>query len=94
MAKLNGTARGTRKSLIYSSTLHVIVTQGAPLKEGFHNEYNIETMTYQKWLSPKYFTILCHSPTAQLYVLDIASDRLLLKTATGTGSLSVLLHDV
>ena len=23
------------------------------LKEGFHNKYNIENMTYQKWLSPK-----------------------------------------
>ena len=53
MAKLNGTARGTKKSLIYSSTLHAIVTQGAPLKEGFHNRYNIENITYQKWLSPK-----------------------------------------
>ena len=53
MAKLNGAARETTKSLIYSSTLHVNVTQGAPLKEGFHNKYNIENMTYQKWLSPK-----------------------------------------
>ena len=94
MAKLNGTARRTTKSWIYSSTLHVIVSQGAPLKEGFHKKYNIENMTYQKWLSPKWFTISCNSPTAQLYVLDIASYRLLLKTVTGTGSLSVLLHDV
>ena len=94
MAKRNGTARGTTKSLIHSSTFHVIVTQGAPLKEGFHNKYNIENLNYQKWLSPKWFTILCNSQTAQLYVLDIASDRLLLKTVTGTWSLSVLLHDV
>ena len=50
MAKLNGTARGTTNSLIYSSALHVIVTQGALLKEGFHNKYNIENMTYHKWL--------------------------------------------
>ena len=53
MAKLNGTATGTTKSLIYSSTFHFIVTQGAPLKEDFHNKYNIENMTFQKWLSPK-----------------------------------------
>ena len=37
---------------------------------------------------------LCNSPTALLYVFDIASGRLLLKTATGTGSLPVLGHDV
>ena len=37
---------------------------------------------------------LCNSPTAQLYVRDIASGRLLPKTATGTGSLPVLGHDV
>ena len=37
---------------------------------------------------------LCYSPTAQLYVHDIASGRLLLKIATGTGSLSVLRPDV
>ena len=53
MAKLNGAARGITKSSIYSSTPHVIVTQGAPLKEGFHNKSNIENMTYHKLLSPK-----------------------------------------
>ena len=69
-------------------------TQQAPLQEGFRIKYNIGDMNYQKWSLTKWFTILCNSPTAQLYVLDIASRRLLLKTVTGTGSLSVLRHDV
>ena len=38
--------------------------------------------------------MLCNSPTTQLCVLDITSDGLLLQTATGTGSLSPLRHDV
>ena len=51
-------------------------------------------MVWPEWSLTKQFTIWCNSPRAQLYVLDIASGRLLLKTVTGTGSLSVLRLDV
>ena len=51
-------------------------TQQAPLKEGFHIIYNTDDMTHQKLSLTKLFIILCNSPTAQLYVLDIGQVRL------------------
>ena len=87
MTKLTGSARGsTNHQSIFTHSV-LLRTQEAPLQGVFHNEDNTDNMTCQKWLLTKQFTILCNSPTAQLFVLDIASGRLLPKTATGTGSL-------
>ena len=66
-------------------------TQQAPLKEDFHIKYNSDDVPYQKLSLTKQSIILCNSPTAQLYVLEIASGHLLLKTVTGT--VPCLLYD-
>ena len=41
------------KSLIYFYTVKVIAHQEAQLKEGFDKNYNIDIMSYQKWLLTK-----------------------------------------
>ena len=56
-------------------------------------EYNTHDMTYRKWSWSMIYHFV-QLVTAQLYVLDITSCRLLLKTVSGTFSLPVLRHDV
>ena len=53
MTKLTGSARVTTKNEFIFTHFMLLRTQEAQLKKGFHNRYDNNNMTYQKWLLTK-----------------------------------------